>query len=174
MTGNGLTDQAEAGAVLGQGSAGAALVSQKNLDQGTEEYFAGSADEDAYGGVRLQPLTFVDDIIRSSVCVSEARAGNAKLGSMMKDKCLTNHPVKSGYIVIGNKAFKEQVEGDTKDDPIMFNSRKMDRKQVVTYLGDELHEDGLAASISATIQARIGKVRTGIYEIRSICEDYRI
>ena len=152
LTGSGKSEQAEAGAVLGQGSSGAALVSQKNLDQGTEDYFAGSTDEDVYGGTRLQPLTFVDDVLRSAVGVLETRAGNVKLGALLNDKCLTAHPIKSAYLVVGSKKFKDQVDDETKDDPIMLNNDRMKRKRVVTYLGDELHEDGLVASIGATIK----------------------
>ena len=55
-TGTGLTRQGEAGGVLGQGSAGAGLVSQRLLDEGVNSYFDSSGDESNYGNVRLQPL----------------------------------------------------------------------------------------------------------------------
>ena len=65
-TGMGNTKTAEAGAVLGQGSKGAGLMSMRNLDSVVNDYFAGSEDEDVIGSVRLQPLIWVDDLLRSS------------------------------------------------------------------------------------------------------------
>ena len=76
LTGAGLTDKGEAGPVLGQGSSGGSLASQKNLDQGIEDYMAGSTGDNVYGSMRLQPLCFVDDLMRSSDSVSNTRTGN--------------------------------------------------------------------------------------------------
>ena len=50
------------GNVIGQGTAGAALVSQVNLDLGLMDYFKESKDEVQYGGLLLQPLAYQDDI----------------------------------------------------------------------------------------------------------------
>ena len=50
-TSAGMTDTAVVGDVIGQGTAGAALVSQLNLDLGMKSYFSGSADELYYGNV---------------------------------------------------------------------------------------------------------------------------
>ena len=41
---------------------------------------------------------------------------------------------------------------------IMFGDIELKRAECATYLGDELHEDGLAASVEATILSRRGKV----------------
>ena len=49
-TAAGVTDEAEAGDLVGQGTAGAGLVSQLNLDHGMRNYFSGSADELYWGG----------------------------------------------------------------------------------------------------------------------------
>ena len=72
-TGLGNTDTAEAGAVLGQGSKGAGLMSMRNLDSVVDDYFSGSEDEDVIGSVRLEPLIWVDDLLRSSQGVQEVR-----------------------------------------------------------------------------------------------------
>ena len=69
------------------------------------------------------------------------------------------HPSKSNYLVAGTTKYKEDVKEETDEDPIMFGEIELKRAQCVTYLGDELHEDGLAASVEATILARRGKVR---------------
>ena len=172
-TGVGNTDTEEAGAVLGQGSKGAGLMSMRNLDCVVDDYFSGSEDEDVIGSVRLQPLIWVDDLLRSSQGVQEVRNGNQKLDKMIKEMCLQIHPTKSIYIVIGTSKFKKEVEEETKDDPIMFGEIKLKRAECVTYLGDEIHEDGLTASVEATILARRGKVRGSIYGLVGLWTDYR-
>ena len=57
-TATGVSDSAVVGDCIGQGTAGAALVSQANLDQGLMDYFKDSEDELHHGGVRLQPLAY--------------------------------------------------------------------------------------------------------------------
>ena len=64
VTGAGVTEPKEAGEILGQGSSGAAIISQKNLDYHVNSYFSGSMDEEYYGEIRLQPLSFMDDLLR--------------------------------------------------------------------------------------------------------------
>ena len=56
----------------------------------------------------------------------------------------------------------------------MFGQILLQRKAVVTYLGDELSEGGLAASVEATIKARESKVKGAIYELKALCEDHRM
>ena len=172
-TGLGKTEAGEAGAVLGQGSKGSGLGSMRNLDRAVEDYFSGSEDEDVIGGVRLQPLIWVDDLLRSCQGVQEVRNGNQKLAMMVKEMCLEIHPTKSSYIVIGNQRFKEDVEDETRNDPIMFGEIELKREKCVTYLGDELHEDGLSASIEATILSRRGKVRGAVFGLVALWGDYR-
>ena len=61
-TGTGVTDEADVGEVIGQGTVGGALASQVNIDRGIDRYFCGSKDEMSFGTVRLQPLVFQDDV----------------------------------------------------------------------------------------------------------------
>jgi hypothetical protein len=63
-TASGMTERKAVGDVIGQGTAGAALVSQLNLDRGLMDYFGESQDEKRYGSVRLQPLAYQDDIMK--------------------------------------------------------------------------------------------------------------
>ena len=172
-TGTGNTDEAEAGAVLGQGSKGAGLMSMRNLDSVVDDYFSGSDDEDVIGSIRLQPLIWVDDLLRSSQGVQEVRNGNQKLNQIMKEMCLEIHPTKSNYLVVGATKFKKHVEEETKEDPIMLGETELKRAKCVTYLGDEIHEDGLSESIEATIQARRGKVRGSVFGLVGLWGDYR-
>ena len=81
-----------AGPCTGQGGSGAALASALNLDLGVNTYFCGSKDEDNYGKVRLQPLSFVDDLIRANPDMNSMRAGNWKFSSLAAEKQLQYHP----------------------------------------------------------------------------------
>ena len=174
MTGTGPTERAEAGPTLAQGGIGGSLVSQRYLDEIMNNNFQLSTDEDFYGDVRLQPVIYQDDLIRSAKNVDDTRSGNMRLDMTMKEMALDCHPTKSCYLVYGSDSYKEQVEQETKDDPIMLGSMVLKKKSVVTYLGDELSAGGLAASVEATIQTREAKVKGAIYELKALCEDYRM
>ena len=60
--GGGYSQWQEVGDTLGQGSGGAALASQANLDRGITTIFKGSSDLVVYGTVPISPLLFQDDI----------------------------------------------------------------------------------------------------------------
>ena len=62
-TGVGETEEADVGELVGQGSSGGAIVSQVKVDHGLNRYFCGSRDEANYGVVRMQPMSFRDDIL---------------------------------------------------------------------------------------------------------------
>ena len=68
------------------------------------------------------------------------------------------HPSKSCYMLYGSAKYKQQVEQETAEDPIMFGHILLQRKAVVNYLRDELSEGGLDESLEATIEAREAKV----------------
>ena len=67
-TGAGVSARGLAGPVTGQGGGGAALASALNLDLGVDRYFNNSISEDCYGTIRLQPLSYIDDVSRSIQC----------------------------------------------------------------------------------------------------------
>ena len=118
-TGVGMTEECDVGEVVGQGTMGGALVSQLNVDRGVGDYFEGSKDEATYGSIRLQPLSFQDDILRIATDVMSARVGNIKLSSLMEDKQLECHPDKTGFVMMGSRKFKEDIRRQVEKDPIM-------------------------------------------------------
>ena len=174
MTRAGPTERGEAGPTLGQGGIGGSLVSQRYLDRIVNSYFETSMAEDSLRGVQLQPCLFQDDLVRSSGSIEDVRHGNMLLDAAMKEMSLEIHPSKSCYLLYGSTEYKKQVEQETAEDPIMFGHILLQRKTVVTYLGDELSEGGLAESVEATIIAREAKVKGAIYELKTLCEDYRM
>ena len=153
---------------------GAALASQLNVDLGIESYFEGSGDEPYYGEVRLQPLAFQDDISRLATSTMTAQVGNIKLSTMMKEKQLECHPDKTGYIVMGTEKFKEKVEKETCESPLVFGDFEVKEKKSDKYLGDWFDGRGLAESVETTIKAREGMVKTAIMEVSAIIDDFRM
>ena len=119
-TGTGMTEEADVGEVVGQGTVGGALTSQLNIDRGIDRYFCGSKDEISYGTVRLQPMVFQDDVARMSGDIAAAQAGNHKLSFIMKEKQLKVHPDKTGFIAVDTKEYQERIAREASESPIMF------------------------------------------------------
>ena len=95
----GQTEYREAGELCGQGSAGAALASQLDIDLGVDSYFKSSRDEIKYGQVRVQPQQFQDDILHAVPDTASARISNIKLSMMLRERLLRCHPTKTCYLV---------------------------------------------------------------------------
>ena len=147
-TSAGMTEPANVGDVLGQGTAGAALVSQLNLDHGLHIYFEGSSDE----------LYYHHDVGKLSDGVNEAQATNLKMTHVFQEKGLQAHPDKTYFIVFGNKKYKNKIEEDLKINPLYLGGFPVQRKTLDKYLGQILHEDGVQASAKATIEDRVGSL----------------
>ena len=166
----GLTETVEVGALVGQGSCGAAIVSQAMIDVGLREYFGSSKDEMYYGRVRFETAAYQDDISKPCGDVWSAQVGMTRLASMLGARGLAAHPEKTGYLVYGTKNFKEEMEEELERKPLVFGKFEAKRKQSDKYLGKTLHEGGLAMSVEATILERKGKVQGAIYTTASILD----
>ena len=173
-TSAGMTDSVYVGDVIGQGTAGAALVSQLNLDHGMKSYFSGSADEIYYGDVRCEYFAYQDDIGKPSAGVNQAQAANIKMTQLFKEKGLDAHPDKTGYIVFGSKTYKEEISEQLEHLELTLGDFPVKRKQFDRYLGQILHTDGVRACVQATIGEREGKLKGAIFEVKSIIEDFQM
>ena len=80
------TKTAYVGDCLGQGTAGAGLVSQENLDHGLNGYFKSSKEVMYFGDTRIQPLSYQDDVAAPCLSVDMARAQATLLASLRKRK----------------------------------------------------------------------------------------
>ena len=174
QTGAGVSARGMAGPVTGQGGGGAALASALNLDLGVHRYFKDSIDEDFYGTIRLQPLSYIDDVSRSSPDTNSVRAGNAKFSSLAAEKQLQFHPKKSCYLVIGTEKYKARVRLDAEEEPIRLGKATLGEKKEEKYLGDMLSSMGLAESAEASVRERVAKTKGSIYELRALIEDFRM
>ena len=173
-TPSGLTERGEAGELCGQGSGGAALASQLNIDLGIKNYFQNSGDEASYGSVKVQPQTFQDDIQRVAKNLLAARIGNVKLERMLSERLLSCHPKKTCFVLLGNPQYKKQVRKELETCPLQFGEFEMKEKDQDVYLGDVFSSRGLAASVEATIAHRMGRIKCSMYETAAILKDWRM
>ena len=173
-TASGMTDEAEAGDLVGQGSSGSSLASALNLDRGLQQYFSGSSTETYYGNVRVEYSAYQDDIAKPSKGVREAQGHLTKMSYLFEEKGLEAHPEKTKYIYFrGNKKDQEMVEEELKQMPMKFGEVfciKQSKEE--KYLGQMLHEDGPAASVAATVTSRAGRCKGAVFEIRSVIEEF--
>ena len=151
-TGVGYSERSDEGPMIGQGTGGGALVSQANLDRGITEMFASSGDEVGYGAVKIQPLMFQDDIMRAVGSVEAARAGCIKVNSVMNSKQLELNKDKTSFIIYGRKDDVARVRKEVENSPIMCGSFATKERIMDKWSGDMLHQDGLAASVKATVE----------------------
>ena len=159
--------------MIGQGTGGGALVSQANLDHGVMDMFRESVDEVRYGGVRVLPVMFQDDIMRAADSVEAARIGNVKVDYLMKSKQLALNPDKTGFILFGKKCEVVKAREEVARSPIMCGNFVTEEKVSDKWLGDTFHQDGLAASVMATVLEREPKIKAACYEAAAIVEDWR-
>ena len=172
-TGVGYSEWSQEGAMIGQGTGGGALVSQINLDLGVVDMFGGSDEEVRYGGVRVLPAMFQDDIMRAADSIEAARAGNVKMASVMDSKQLTLNQDKTGFILFGKDARVRQSRKEIALSPIVCGNFITKEKVADKWLGDMFHQGGLAESVLATISDREPKIKAACYEAAAIVEDWR-
>ena len=169
-----LTAQGEAHERISQASQGAGLASGADIVRGLVSYFGGSKDEVKYGSVQYNPQGFIDDIARVAEDVASARIGNIKLNAMMEDKMLTCHPTKTCYLVVGTPRYKENIQNEIKNNPLMFGKFECKEKHSDVYLGDVISCQGLEHSVEMPVKKRLGMIRGAMYETSAIIEDYRL
>lgn len=118
----GITNEAEVGDCLGQGTAGAGLVSAANLDLGLQKYFNKSHNVMSYGNVKLQPLSYQDDIGTPCTGIEMARDQADKMSKMLQGKSLQAHDDKSGIIILGSDKYKDKMKKEVECSPIILAS----------------------------------------------------
>jgi exonuclease III len=173
-TGAGVSEEANVGAVIGQGTIAGALVSQAVLDDAVQEQFKpGGEEELSYGGVHLAPLLFQDDIIHGAAGLPQAREANRKMNLLVKQRALGLNSRKSVMIVIGSKGQKEEVSKELTKNPLMCGNIETKETEADKWLGQFMSAKGLSDSVQKTVEAREGKIKGACLEIASIVEDWR-
>ena len=126
-----------------------------------------------FGQVRLQPLSYQDDVGTLCTDVPMARSQARKLAEMIKEKTLDTHPDKSGIVILGSKRFKDKVKDELNKEPIKFNKFYLKIKTEEKYLGQKLESD-LSTSALKTVQERGGRIKGAGFEVKQIVEDFEM
>ena len=73
--------------------------------------------------------------------------------------------------MVGSSQYREQVQREVQQSPIMFENIVTKCKVMDKYLGDILHMEGLEASVNACIEDIIGKITASMHEVKAIMDD---
>ena len=127
----GETEEKDTGENIGQGTLEGAVISSANIDYDctVDKFFRKSTDELSFGGIKLQPLLFQDDISRQSTSFWAAQSGNNKIEAVMETKLLDFILDKSCYIVMGSKKNKLEIETELKSNPLTLSGKVMNNVQ---------------------------------------------
>ena len=106
--------------------------------------------------------------------VISAQSGMTRLAAMLTERRLEAHKNKTCYIVCGSKEYQTKTNKEPMLMPLMFGEFPAKRKESDKYLGQTIHEDGLEASVKATITERTGKIKGAIYLTKNIIETYQM
>ena len=174
-TASGMTEQKATGENVTQGSIGGAILSSANLDKTLCSYFSGSDCEISYGDKRLLPVSFQDDAMRMVSSLEAAQKGNTLMEAAMKRKQLQLNISKCSLIVFQkSKKINSIREAINKKKILKICNKTILVKEKDAYLGDILHEGGLASSAEATVTHRYGRIFSSIIEVSSILDDFRV
>jgi hypothetical protein len=91
----------------------------------------------------------------------------------MESKLLNLHQDKSCFIVIGNKKVTGGIYKELELSPLTLYGKMMKEKKYEKYLGDYIHQAGVAESAEVTVKERCGKMFAAHREIKAIVEDCR-
>ena len=173
-TGSGMSEFAEVGAILGQGTLAGALISQAVLDEAVKEQFSpGEIGQPSYGTVLMAPMMFQDDLENNSINLTEARRANSKIDFLLNQRALKLNQDKSVCLIIGPKKIKQKYSEELKTNPLKCGDIEIVEKQAYKWLGQYISSQGLADSVDKTIDAREGKIRGACLEIALIVNDWR-
>ena len=172
-TGVGLTEEAETGENIGQGTGEGAIMSAASISDGIEKAFKFSTHELSYGEEELRPLLFQDDIARICDSAEAAQAGNDLVSHVMESKLLDFNVDKSCYMVVGDNKSKTGLIKQLEATPLSLAGFPMNQVEKEKYLGDFIHCNGNADSVTATVDARTGPTMSAIFETKSVLEDCR-
>ena len=185
----GVTETEDTGSGMAQGTVMASIVSSASLDNGTKEYFNDEEkieddpgketekkenkkedDEVKYDEVVIKPLLFQDDIFSTANSRNKAEEANIKLEKMIESKQLDFNLSKCNFIIAGGKKGRERLQKEVNKEPLTLCNTVLKQTAAQRYLGCMVSATA-TASVSATVDQRIGLANHAIYEIRAVLED---
>ena len=149
---------------IGQGSAGASLISSLNIGCAMERTFKYMYTS-SIGHLRLNSLIFQDDISKMNNGIEQAREGCKKIDNTLKGKLLSVNYDKSKYLLIGNNRFRKRIKKKLQNNPMKMGGEEIGHSTKEKYLGDIINEKGCKESIQDTINERKRKLISRSEEI---------
>ena len=154
---------------VGQGSAGAAIVSSLNIGCAVEDAFKDQTST-TIGDVELNSEVFQDDIANLNDDTGKQRQACKNIYTELTKKGLSINYNKSKFVVIGNKKQRREILKETSENPIKMGDSCILNSEQEQYLGDMINQEGCAASITETIKERMRKLTSKCHDIIQICE----
>ena len=154
---------------VGQGSAGAAIVSSLNIGCAVEDAFKDQTST-TIGDVELNSEVFQDDIANLNDDTGKQRQACKNIYTELTKKGLSINYNKSKFVVIGNKKQRREILKETSENPIKMGDSCILNSEQEQYLGDIINQEGCAASITETIKERMRKLTSKCHDIIQICE----
>ena len=136
---------------IGQRSFAAALASSLNIGFAVGGITRGICT----ANIELSSLIFQNGIAKKNRTIKDARKGAKDVGRLLECKQLIANTQKSCFVVIGSQKSSTEILKDAEANPIMMGDMIIDNSKSEKYLGDQVYEDGCAASITATLDGRI-------------------
>ena len=176
----GKSDEFHAGAIVGQGAAGAALSSAQAMDRDMENCMENcdgftviSPISDLDDELFVKPLIYQDDIQHVTDSIQNCTDLHARVSTCFNDKGLTVNSSKCSILVVGKgKPAKEAREYLTQN-PILTMGEATKVAAVERYLGEYISQEGLKESVSTCLREREPKIRYAVSELLRIIEDPR-
>ena len=125
-----------------------------------------------YEEINLSPLLYQDDIFDMSNSAEAAQISNNKMEDLLESKLLDLNSQKSCFIITGGMKGRKRLEREVENSPLMIYNTRMKQVTAEKYLGMQLAATA-AASVTATVNKRLGLATRAIYEARAVVEDRR-
>ena len=154
---------------IGQGTAGAALVSSLNIGCAIEKIFKYEYTT-RIGNLKLNSLVFQDDISKMNDNINQARIGCQKIDEILKKKLLSVNHDKSKYVLIGNSRFRKSIAKKIAKKPIKMGGVTIEQSVKEKYLGDIIHQNGCQESVKETVKERKRKLISKSEEIIKVAD----
>ena len=141
----GLSEEAETGETVGQGTLEGAIISSVSLDNGINDFFEESEEEVCYSNLRLQPLLYQDDVVRLAPSLESLQYGNDRIVAVAESKLLDFHTDKSCFTVFGKKKDRERIIAEHQSNPVQLCGQNMNHEEmlvdkIIGYGPNELHQ----------------------------------
>ena len=138
-------------------------MSSANVLVGVDDEFRDSDKEVVYHNIKLNPQSFMDDILRPAENVRNAQYGNDKMEEMVKKKVLKFNLDKSNFVILGNKKSRKKLRDEEERNPLLLCGQKMKEVKSIKFLGDVITHN-LEESVHETVQRRITVAKHTIAE----------